>query len=358
MPNFDTDSLHAVALHHVGNKQSDEGYILGSHLLPLTEQLQTLLTTYFISPFKVEEYYRLYDEEDIANNKVYQQVQSIFEDPANLLPASGELARLLYDACLHPNIKNGDFFVVYFKDVMLNGETMDAVGLFKSENKEPFLQVQRNEETWNRQEGNHSASAEFQLETFRGININKLDKGALIFNTAADDGYMVSVVDATNRGADAAYWRDEFLHILQRQDEYYNTHEVMQVCKQFVAKELPQQFEVSKADQADLLNKSLSYFKDNDQFDLEDFGRDVLGHPEVIDSFNQYKQQYEEEHDVSLPETFDISENAVKRSERGLKSVIKLDKNFHIYVHGDRQLIEQGEDERGKFYKVYYNEES
>lgn len=38
--------------------------------------------------------------------------------------------------------------------------------------------------------------------------------------------------------------------------------------------------------------------------------------------------------------------------------MIKLDKNFHIYVHAHRDLIEQGVDEKGKFYKVYYHEES
>ena len=39
--------------------------------------------------------------------------------------------------------------------------------------------------------------------------------------------------------------------------------------------------------------------------------------------------------------------------------VIKLDKNLPIYVHGARELIEQGVDEEGrKFYKIYYKEES
>ena len=39
--------------------------------------------------------------------------------------------------------------------------------------------------------------------------------------------------------------------------------------------------------------------------------------------------------------------------------VIKLDKNLPIYVHGSRELIEQGVDEEGrKFYKIYYKEES
>ena len=60
----------------------------------------------------------------------------------------------------------------------------------------------------------------------------------------------------------------------------------------------------------------------------------------------------------SFCDDFAISEGAVKKQSRALKSVIKLDKNFHIYVHGNRNLIEQGEDDRGQFYKVYYQEES
>ena len=40
------------------------------------------------------------------------------------------------------------------------------------------------------------------------------------------------------------------------------------------------------------------------------------------------------------------------------KSIIKLDKNFHIYVHGDRSKIEHGEDDKGRFYKLYFNAEN
>jgi len=37
---------------------------------------------------------------------------------------------------------------------------------------------------------------------------------------------------------------------------------------------------------------------------------------------------------------------------------IIIDNNRNIYIHGDRNLIEQGHDEKGKFYKVYYQEEN
>ena len=133
----------------------------------------------------------------------------------------------------------------------------------------------------------------------------------------------------------------------------------MEVCKTFVSKELPKQFEVSKADQADMLNKSVNYFKENEQFDVDAFGSEVMEQPEVVESFKSYKQSYQQDHDLEIQDSFDISQDAVKKKSRSLKSVIKLDRNFHIYVHGNRKLIEQGEDDNGrKYYKIYYEQEA
>ena len=69
------------------------------------------------------------------------------------------------------------------------------------------------------------------------------------------------------------------------------------------------------------------------------------------------RQEYEQDRDIRIEDEFGISDSAVKKQARSYKSVIKLDRNFHIYVHGNRNLLEQGEDEKGKFYKVYYEEE-
>ena len=131
----------------------------------------------------------------------------------------------------------------------------------------------------------------------------------------------------------------------------------MSMYKSFVTKEMPQQFEMSKADQADLLNRSVKFFKENENFEMQNFEDSVIRQPEVIQQFQTFKDTFSRENDFEIPESFDISDSAVKKQSRAFKSVIKLDKNFHIYVHGNRNLIEQGEDEKGKFYKVYYKEE-
>ena len=60
-----------------------------------------------------------------------------------------------------------------------------------------------------------------------------------------------------------------------------------------------------------------------------------------------------------MEQSFVISPAAVKKQARNFKSVLKLDKNFHIYIHGDKDLIEQGFDEKKNmnYYKVYYKQE-
>lgn len=350
-------TLEQVALHHVGNKLNDDGIRISEALLDVSDRVRELLAVYFTNPFAKEgsvagaEYYHLYHDSDIALNEVFAFVSKIFDaDPSQaddvFYEQSVALARHLYEQSTHPKIKGGEFYVAYFKECIVDGETVDAVGLFKSENKDTFLRV------WPQGGG-------FEIESEKGININKLDKGCLIFNTERENGYLLVAVDNTNR-TEARYWMDEFLHIRQRQDDYYQTAATLALCKSFVTKQLPQEYEVSKADQADMLNKSVAFFKEKETFDMAEFAAEVMQQPEVIDSFKSYKEDYEKQRDMEIAEQFDISAPAVKRQSRAIRSVIKLDKNFHIYVHGDRQFIRKGFDEETgmHFYQLFFEDET
>ncbi|MBS4013055.1 MAG: nucleoid-associated protein [Bacteroidetes bacterium] len=344
--NFAETSLKVFSIHKVGNKSADEGYVLSSAGMEVSQNLKELLTQYFVSSFKSVETYCFYHENDLKFNEVYGFVSEIFTNPATLHKHSENLATHLYEKSLHPKIKGGEFYVVYFTNCMIDEERFDAVGLFKSELKDTFLKVSQLDESFN-------------IQSEKGVNINKLDKGCIVFNTEKETGFVSLVIDNSSKGEEAHYWIDEFLQLRQRKDEYYNTQSVMQMCKNFVTKELPQKFEVSKADQIAMLNRSVQFFKENDSFDLEDFSNEVVEQPEVIEAFRSFKNDFQREHDMDIAENFDISEQAVKKQARYIKSVIKLDKNFHIYVHGNREMIEQGIDESGrKFYKIYYKEES
>lgn len=337
-------AIESIIVHNVGNKLNQENINLSCKLLSIDEEMSEILIDHFLFSFKTNEYFNFYHNIDLKMNEVFICINKIFENRNSLQEQSVNLAKHLYEQSTHPKIKGGEFYTVYFKDCILDGDTLDAVGLFKSENKDTFLKV-------------FSKDGYYDLESEKGINIKKLDKGCLVFNKESENGYIVAVVDNTNKRAEAQYWIDDFLHVRQRKDEYYNTQNVLSLCKNFVKNELPQHFEVSKADQVDLLNKSVKFFKENESFNMTDFTKEVIGQTEIIETFNQYKSSYQQDNDLEIVDDFAISESAVKKQARSLKSVIKLDKNFHIYIHGNRELIEQGEDKKGTYYKVYYKDE-
>ena len=333
-------------VHRVGNKIADEQYFIAKRGIHLDESLKTLLSHYFLSPFKSDELYSFSHSIDISLNEVYSCVNKIFGNPEELYEQSINLTKHLYDQSVHPKIKGGEFYIVYFKDCIFEGETRDAIGLFKSENKDTFIEIEQVKDG-------------FDMESRQGININKLDKGCLIFNTEKESGYVLSIIDNTNKGSEAQYWKDDFLSVQPKKNEYHQTNQFLGITKQFVTKQLDEEFELSKADKIDFLNRSVDYFKKHETFDKNEFEEEVFGESNVIESFRKFDQAYRQENEVELSDNFVISEQAVKKQARVFKSVLKLDKNFHIYIHGNRELIEQGTDENGrKYYKIYYENEA
>ena len=336
--------LSKIIVHKVGNSINQESLILSQEVLQLDEEMTEILEGFFLKSFKSEEQFRFYSETYLVNNTVYGAVSEIFEDKTKFIEEAENIAQHLYDITENPRVQSGELFIVYFEgEENVDGNKIDSIGIFKTENKNPFLKIFPEGHT-------------FEIEKDYGIGLAKLDKGALIYNSSKESGYAVSVVD-NNKNGDADYWFENFLKVKQRDDEYFHTQETLSVYKDFITKQLPQEFEVSKADQADFLNKSINFFKEKDTFDYEEFTNEVLEDKSVIESFSNFKSDYEQEMQVSISEDFAISEAAVKKQSRGFKSVIKLDKNFHIYVHGDRKMIETGQDEKGKYYRLYFEEE-
>lgn len=337
--------IKSIIVHEVGNKLNQENILFSKKTLSISKEMENVLINHFLLPFKSNEYFNFFHEIDINMNEVFVCISKIFKDEKTLQEQSVNLAKHLYEQSTHPQIKSGEFYTVYFKDCIIDGETVDAIGLFKSENKDTFLKV-------------FSSGEGFEIETIQGNNINKLDKGCLIFNIEKEKGYIVSVVDNTSKGNNALYWIDDFLHIRQRKDEYHNTQNILSLCKNFAQKELPQQFDVTKAEQVDFLDKSIKFFKEKENFKMNEFTNEVIGNPEIIERFNQYSSSFQKDYDIEITDNFSISDSAVKKQNRLIKKVIKLDKNFDIYIHGNSELLEQGEDKKGKYYKVCYNNES
>jgi hypothetical protein len=342
---YHTTEVNELAIHFVGNKHNGDLLILSDQMVAIKEQrLRDLLTQYFTQSYKVPEYYSF--TINGANNQMYHLCKSIFENKHELHKASLQMAKWLYDACEHPNIKSGDLLITYLSELIIDGEVCDAIGIIKSENTAPFIQLNHNEHIYN-------------MQIIDGIDVNKIDKGCIIFNTQKEEGYKICVIDKANKNQEAFYWTDEFLQVTIQNNAYLQTGTFMGIAKEYIATQFPQDFESSKTEQIDLLQRSMQYFKKNNDFDKEKFTEEVFHFPQVIDSFQKFDNQYRLQNDITIDDQFDISAPAVRKQNKFFKSVIKLDKNFHIYVHGGKDLMEKGVDEQGrKFYKVFYYEES
>lgn len=337
-------NIDKFIIHFVGNKNNGDG-VRFSDTLTDFENIEEYIKQLVSNSFKSEEVYKFYFRPNLDLNPMYQFMSSIFKQNESFIEQSQNAGRYLYDKSTHPQIKGGELCVVHFKNCQIKNEIVDCIGLFKSENKETILKV-------------NSTKKGFILQDEKGINTNKLDKGCLIFNIKSEDGYLISVVDNTNKSVEAQYWKDEFLGIQPVKNEFHQTNEFLGIAKKYVTKQLTEDFEVSKADQIDLLNRSVEYFKTNEKFEKEKFEKEVFQDEGIIESFRSFDNSYRVDNEVELSNSFDISSQAVKKQARVFKRVLKLDKNFHIYIHGNKELIEQGVEKDGrKYYKIYYDNE-
>jgi hypothetical protein len=344
---YTVSNIEKISVHNVGNKTKDEELHLSKSLLDISDiKIRELLFKFFLTPFTTPEFYSFtFSNEDFKLNTLYNFSSQIFDNPKLFQENSVNIAKHLFELSVHPQIKSGDLFIVYFSEICLEDELIDAIGIFKSENKQSFLKIENLHE-------------EFSINYDDGINIEKLDKGCLIFNTDRELGYRISIIDKSNKSVEAQYWKDSFLQLKPCSDNYHNTKDFMIITKNFVTKQLTEEFEVSKAEQINIMNRTVDYFKTNEKFDKHDFENEVFQDQEMIRSFNNYDETYRESHSINLNDSFEISPEAVKKQSKILKSVLKLDNNFHIYIHGNTDLIEKGVDKDGKkYYKIYYNDE-
>jgi hypothetical protein len=343
---FSNIQLEGLALHLVGNKAREEGTRAGKELLRFeSEDDRFRMMDFFLGSFKLEETFRFDHETDLDMNEVFAYCSYIFEDPSQLYDQSVNLLRHLYEKSGHPNVKAGELYVAFFRDVLVGDELVEAVGIFKSERKDTFLQLRADDDR-------------FQLDFFEGTQLNKLDKGALVLNSYREEGYRVLCVDL--KSADARYWRDEFLMVTQIPDNAFHTKNHLALCKDFVQEVYSR--EASKKEQVDFVNKSLDYFNSHETFDFNEFKQEITGGDETkAQRFETYAKTYREDTGMGAEDQFFISPKAVKQMKRKLNNVIKLDTQVEIRLAGSggEEFVERGFDaERNMhYYKVFFNQE-
>ncbi|HZH64209.1 MAG TPA: nucleoid-associated protein [Flavisolibacter sp.] len=344
--NLQNTPLQKLIIHYTGNKNNADPLLLSPAALVLNDDNRGIYGEGFLSRFKNNhEYYSFSHPSSLQYNEVYNYCKDLFSDMNVFEEASQSIAKHLYNQSLHPKIKGGELYIAYFDALPVESRMCKGVGIFKTENKSLFLDAQQGEK-----------GIDVQLR--EGVELTKMDKGCLILNNKEGEGFDVLIFDNQNRGEEAQYWKEKFLDITPQKNEFHNTQHLLQLTKQFITGPLESDLGIEKGEQAELLHKSIDYFKSHESFDIDEFQTEIFRNDDRIEAFRSFGSRYVESNDFEMAAQFDISGEAVKKQSRIFKSVVKLDKNFHIYIHGRTDLIEKGIDDNGrKFYKIYYQEE-
>ncbi|MBL0045534.1 MAG: nucleoid-associated protein [Flavobacteriales bacterium] len=332
--------VEEFALHRIGSGETPSVFSDFTVVLKGEEE-QEFLRKLFLKPFANMAFTSEFTHAVSLEYNVLHGLCLEIGEGKDLLKCSEAIAKHLIDVSQHHNINGGDLYVAKFSAVQLGAAVHEAVGIYKFDEKEAFIESK-------------TASGLVELSMKRGLGTLKPNKAVLVvFTEEAPTLFVIDNNDSTQ------FWQKDFIDHKPKHDHVNSTSNLLELTKSFITQQMPQDFTVAKADQIDLLNRSVQYFKSHSEFDREEFTQEVFAEEGAIKSFNQYSDRFRSENNMELSDNFEISAHAVKRQARIFKSVLKLDKNFHIYIHGDRNRIEQGVDENGrKFYKIYYDQES
>lgn len=353
MLNLFNAQIEVLSLHKIGNKSRNESMVLSEQPYKLNDEITPLLKEFFLKPFreKEENYFQFAHEVDLEYNTLFSLINDCFHYKGNaeaLHLVSKSITQHLFEQSNHPHIKNGEVYVVYFTNVSIDNIITDAVGIFKSEIKKDFIQIQEN--------GSH---LEMLLE--QGILLEKIDKGALIFNHKKEEGYKVLTIDSNRY--DARYWLEHFLSVDAFHDENFNTKKYLKFCQEF-AKDVVLPAE-DKQQEVMFMNRAINHFAKNDDFEESSFLNEVIDNPDLIPEFKNYKVDKGAKYSIEDLTSFPISNSAVSEVKRKFKSVINLDTNVQIKLNFVNQesaekFVEKGYDEeKGMYYYlVYFNKET
>ena len=231
--------------------------------------------------------------------------------------------------------------------MVLDNQKVDAIGIFKSELKHDFLQFREKE-------------SNLDIVIQQGVNINKLDKGCIIFNTNREEGYKILSVDSNRY--DTKYWLENFLGVDALTDENFITKKYLKFCQDF-AKDVVLPAE-DKKQEVMFMNRAVNHFAKNDDFEETSFLNEVMDNPELIPEFKHYKVEKGPKYHIEDVSSFPIANKAVTEARKKIKNVINLDTNIQIkmdFVNPEsaEKFVEKGWDEEKQmyYYLVYFNRE-
>ena len=142
MINRNKASILKCIIHKVGNKHNDTKNAFSENELQFDEESYELMLPFLLRPFtSLVQSHRFNHHANIELNEINAYSKEIFSDDNALVETSKNIVKHLYEQSTSAQIKTGDVIVAYFDGIEYNEMVIDAVGIFKIENKSNFFQT-------------------------------------------------------------------------------------------------------------------------------------------------------------------------------------------------------------------------
>jgi hypothetical protein len=347
---FNYATAVGIVLAKIGNPQREEPLTTSKEVFRVDEADQVALTALFLKPFKNLLGHRFYHHSSLDKHEMNGYAKAIFGSADGLLEKGCDIARLLYSKSNHPNIKAGDLCIALINDVEVNDEKLQGICILKSETMVPFLSIS-------------ARDGDLQLSTEQGINPEKIDKGCLILNHNEHKGYYVLTFDRS--GGESRFWVREFLGVQAVTDAAFLTKSYADMAVSFLGNDKPAEADDTPPwESCTAAKDAMDYFDEREEFNLDEFEKEVLKTPEAAARFAEHRSRVEEAQGQALETSFEISKKDVNKAKKRIGTVMKLDTGVEIHVKQafttmPDPVLERGFDKaKGmSFVKVYYNKE-
>lgn len=344
MLDFSDARIALLATHRVGNKSKKEANFISTELIEMDGVLEDVMFRFFVKPLKkAYDKYKFTHHADLSHNELFQYCQAIFNDQSVLHEQSIHMLNHLYEQADHPNIKTGELYVAFFRDILYEDEMLNGIGIFKTEKRSKFLRINEQNQA-------------LKIEAHEGILAEKMDKGCIILNTEEGDGYRIFSYD--NNNYDTLYWSQRFLNVVQIADDHFHTKQYVDLCSAFSESVIAPLQDQSK--KIDFISRSAEYFSNHEIFDVDEFTTELMPSSQARDQFEDWRTDF----GLEEVQQFNISKAGYREAKKAFKGLIQLDTEIEIKIslknpEEKEQFIERGFDaEKGmNFYKVYFNEE-
>lgn len=323
MLNTSSAKIEKMIVHQVGNKGREEGCIFSAMSIMPSESLEGLLLAHYLAPLsELEDTFEFDHEIDPSLNRIAVLSKEIFEAGSQehnaeelFQQASVKIANHLYGVTSHPNIAGGDFIIILFSNIFEGMAETSALGIFKVESKDDYLDIYDNNGT-------------LEFVEKEGISLKDIQKGALI---VAHD-LSVFAIDSLKKRT--KYWHDDFLNLKPKQTELAELKAGNEVLKGLSKR-------IEAPDQHLAFNRSLEAHLDaHDEIrlsDLEDLSKAYIEDQDINRVFHsaQHKAGFEINRNIAIPShEFREQSQKIMKKMRIADGVDLVISNKDAYLNG------------------------